>query len=139
MTPIRRSARKQVVANRSPRRRGRPRRDFGAMEARRMQAMDLFEQEVIPAEIARAGGCLASDRLGLAQGVAPGWPRRAALGWASGSKTEAECRSVGAARRCTDARRRGQWLPHRRMDLGAGGQRDRAGKRGALPPWARVV
>src|SRR5579859_6029576 len=39
-------------------RRGRPRpqRDFAAMEQRRMRAVDLFEQDVIPAEIAREVG-----------------------------------------------------------------------------------
>src|SRR5438445_2577494 len=31
----------------------RPRRDFGAMEQRRMRAADMFEQGVTPAEIAR--------------------------------------------------------------------------------------
>src|ERR1700681_4002104 len=34
----------------------RPRRDFAAMEERRMRAADLFEQGVIPAEIARQVG-----------------------------------------------------------------------------------
>src|SRR5213593_5280251 len=37
-------------------RRVRPRRDFQAMEERRMHAADLFEQGVIPAEIARQVG-----------------------------------------------------------------------------------
>src|ERR687885_2125810 len=37
-------------------RRVRPRRDFAAMEQRRMQAAELFEQDVIPAEIARQVG-----------------------------------------------------------------------------------
>jgi transposase len=37
-------------------RRVRPRRDFAAMEQRRMQAADLLEQGVIPAEIARQVG-----------------------------------------------------------------------------------
>src|SRR5712692_7184529 len=43
-------------ANRSTGRRVRPRRDFVAMEERRMHAADLFEQGVIPAEIARQVG-----------------------------------------------------------------------------------
>jgi transposase len=34
----------------------RPRRDFAGMEQRRMRAVDLFEQGVIPAEIARQVG-----------------------------------------------------------------------------------
>jgi transposase len=34
----------------------RPRRDFAAMQARRMRAADLFEQGVIPAEVARRVG-----------------------------------------------------------------------------------
>src|SRR5437868_2126274 len=37
-------------------RRVRPRRDFAAMEQRRMRAADLFEQGMIPAEIARQVG-----------------------------------------------------------------------------------
>ena len=37
-------------------RRVRPRRDFVAVEERRMQAADLFEQDVAPAEIARRLG-----------------------------------------------------------------------------------
>src|SRR6266568_3334360 len=42
--------------NRSTARRVRPRRDFKAMEERRMRAVDLFEQGVRPAEIARQLG-----------------------------------------------------------------------------------
>jgi transposase len=34
----------------------RPRRDFAALEQRRMRAADLFEQDVIPAEVARQVG-----------------------------------------------------------------------------------
>src|SRR6188472_2424304 len=34
----------------------RPRRDFAAMEERRMRAAELFEQGVIPAEVARQVG-----------------------------------------------------------------------------------
>src|SRR6266702_6259321 len=41
---------------RSSGRRVRPRRDFAAMEERRMRAADLFEQGVRPAEIARQLG-----------------------------------------------------------------------------------
>jgi transposase len=37
-------------------RRVRPRRDFAALEERRMRAADLFEQGVIPAEVARRVG-----------------------------------------------------------------------------------
>src|SRR2546427_8231958 len=40
----------------SRRGRVRPRRDFAAMEERRMHAADLFERGVIPAEIARQVG-----------------------------------------------------------------------------------
>src|SRR5437588_8781615 len=40
----------------SRRGRVRPRRDFAAMEERRMRAVDLFEQDVIPAEVARQVG-----------------------------------------------------------------------------------
>src|SRR5438105_13095379 len=40
----------------SRRGRVRPRRDFAAMEQRRMRAVDLLEQGVIPAEIARQVG-----------------------------------------------------------------------------------
>jgi len=43
-------------ASRSADRRIRPRRDFGAMQARRMRAADLFEQGVMPAEVARRVG-----------------------------------------------------------------------------------
>src|SRR6266568_999151 len=46
---------KQMHSTAIPRR-VRPRRDFAAMEARRMRAADLFEQGVIPAEIARHVG-----------------------------------------------------------------------------------
>src|SRR2546421_6485745 len=42
--------------NRSNERRVRPRRDFAAMQERRMRAADLFEQGVRPAEIARQLG-----------------------------------------------------------------------------------
>src|SRR5258707_15686536 len=44
------------VTTRSAPRRGRPRRDFAAMEERRMRAADFFEQGTIPAEIARQVG-----------------------------------------------------------------------------------
>src|SRR4030081_109535 len=43
-------------ASRSMDRRVRSRRDFAALQKRRMQAADLFEQGVIPAEIARQVG-----------------------------------------------------------------------------------
>src|SRR6266567_4425750 len=46
---------KQTYA-RATARRVRPRRDFAAMEARRMRAAELFEQGMIPAEIARQVG-----------------------------------------------------------------------------------
>jgi transposase len=44
------------TANRPMLRRVRPRRDFAGMEERRMQAAELFEQGVAPAEIARRLG-----------------------------------------------------------------------------------
>src|SRR5947208_17196596 len=44
------------VGSISRRGRVRPQRDFAAMEQRRMRAVDLFEQGVIPAEIARQVG-----------------------------------------------------------------------------------
>src|SRR5438045_2434460 len=43
-------------SSRATGRRVRPRRDFQAMEERRMRAVDLFEKEVIPAAIARRLG-----------------------------------------------------------------------------------
>jgi transposase len=43
-------------ASRSTVRRVLPRRDFGAMEQRRMRAAELFERGVIPAEVAREVG-----------------------------------------------------------------------------------
>src|SRR5438045_5235665 len=43
---------KQITSHSSVRH-VRPRRDFAAMEERRMRAADLFEQGMIPAEIAR--------------------------------------------------------------------------------------
>ena len=46
---------KQLVS-RSIERGVRPRRDFAAMHERRMRAADLFEQRVIPAEVARQLG-----------------------------------------------------------------------------------
>src|ERR1700681_2742278 len=48
--PVKQSMSRSVV------RHGRPRRDFAAMEERRMRAADMFEQGVIPAEIARHVG-----------------------------------------------------------------------------------
>src|SRR5256885_6957844 len=48
--PVKQSASKPALQ------RVRPRRDFGAMEERRMRAADLFERGVIPAEIARQVG-----------------------------------------------------------------------------------
>jgi transposase len=50
VVPVKRSASRSVV------RRVRPRRDFAAMQERRMPAADLFEQGVIPAEVARQVG-----------------------------------------------------------------------------------
>src|SRR2546425_12084167 len=46
-------------------RRVRPRRDFGAMEERRMRAAELFEQGLTPAEIAR--------RLGVCHQIVSDW------------------------------------------------------------------
>src|SRR6266496_1325804 len=48
--PVKQSASKAVVQ------RVRSRRDFAAMEERRMRAADMLEQGVIPAEIARQVG-----------------------------------------------------------------------------------
>src|SRR6266852_78008 len=48
--PVKQSMSESVV------RRVRPRRDFAAMEERRMRAADMFEQGVIPAVIARQVG-----------------------------------------------------------------------------------
>ncbi len=104
-----------------------------------MQAVDLFEQGVIPAEIAR--------QVGVSHQIVSDW-RKA---WRQGGRDA--LRSAGPAGRkpklsadqlaqLAAALTQGaaaHWLPNRPMDLGAGGQRDRAGKRGALPPWARVV
>src|SRR5438034_9974062 len=47
---------KQSTSRPTVQRRVRPRRDFVAMEQRRMRAVDLFERGVIPAEIARQVG-----------------------------------------------------------------------------------
>src|SRR3954447_2687680 len=52
MTPVPVKQRQTLSAPR----RFRPRRDFAAMEERRMRAADLFEQGMIPAEIARQIG-----------------------------------------------------------------------------------
>src|SRR5206468_8866971 len=49
-------ARGRPDASGSMDRRVRPRRDLAAMQERRMQAADLFEQGVIPAEVARQVG-----------------------------------------------------------------------------------
>src|SRR5216683_2556711 len=72
-----------------PQRRGRPRsqplRDFAAMERRRMQAADLFEQQVIPAEIAR--------QLGVTHQIVSDW-RKA---WQQGGREA--LRSAGPAGR----------------------------------------
>src|SRR5207244_10162811 len=46
---------KQITSQSSVRH-SRPRRDFAAMEQRRMRAADLFEQGMIPAEVARQVG-----------------------------------------------------------------------------------
>src|SRR5262249_24388041 len=46
----------KLTSERSRPQRVRPRRDFAAMEERRMQAADLFEQGVTPAENARRLG-----------------------------------------------------------------------------------
>src|SRR5689334_18238524 len=57
MTTVAQVTDKELLV-RSTSRRGRPRpqRDFAALEQRRMRAADLFEQRVIPAEIARQVG-----------------------------------------------------------------------------------
>src|SRR6266568_6142402 len=72
-----------------PRRRGRrrsqPPRDFAAMERRRMQAADLFEQQGIPAEVAR--------QLGVTHQIVSDW-RKA---WQQGRREA--LRSAGPAGR----------------------------------------
>src|SRR5437868_3453095 len=67
------------------RRRSRPLRDCAAMERRRMQAADLFEQQVIPAEIAR--------QLGVTHQIVSDW-RKA---WQQGGREA--LRSAGPAGR----------------------------------------
>src|ERR671919_350731 len=69
-----RAGNKPELANAAPTR-VRPRRDFGAMEERRMQAAELFRRRVIPAEIAR--------RLGVSHQVVSEW-RKA---WRQGGRT----------------------------------------------------
>ena len=69
----------------SVRRRVRPRRDFKAMEERRMRAADLFRRGVIPAEIAR--------QLGVTHQVVSEW-RKA---WRAGGR--AALRGAGRAGR----------------------------------------
>src|SRR6266481_3061754 len=56
MTTASRAGKEQPVGSTSRRGRVRPRRDFAALEQRRMRAAVLFEQGVIPAEIARQVG-----------------------------------------------------------------------------------
>src|SRR6266511_1518641 len=104
-------------------------RDHGAMEQRRMRAAELLERDVIPAEIAR--------QVGVSHQIVSDW-RKA---WRQGGRDA--LRSAGPAGRkpklsadqlaqLAAALTQGaaaHWLPNRPMDLGAGGQRDRAGKR----------
>src|SRR5919199_5333849 len=56
----------QQHATSPSRRRARPRRGFQAMEEQRMRAADLFEQGVVPAEIAR--------ELGVCHQIVSDWP-----------------------------------------------------------------
>src|SRR5450759_3280049 len=56
MTNSSRVVSKELPSRSTSSRRRRPRRDFAALEQRRMQAADLFEQNIIPAEIARQVG-----------------------------------------------------------------------------------
>ena len=75
---------KAELANSAPPR-PTPRRDFGAMEERRMQAADLFRRGVIPAEVGR--------RLGVSHQVVSEWRKV----WRQGGR--AALRGAGRAGR----------------------------------------
>lgn len=75
-------------ASKSAVRRVRPRRDFDAMQARRMRAADLFEQGVIPAEVAR--------QVGVSHQIVSEWPaawRRSGRDGLHGGVVRGSCRS----------------------------------------------
>src|SRR5437763_2747594 len=122
----------------SRRGRVRPQRDFAAMEQRRMRAVDLFEQGVIPAEIARQVG-VSHQIVSNWRGLAAVWSSGAARGGPSRTATETEQRATRRGRSGAGQRCRSQRLHHRCVDVAACGRGDRAAERGGLPPWTRVV
>jgi hypothetical protein len=62
------------------------------MEERRMRAADLFEQGMIPAEIARQVGVTHQIVSEWRKGMVAGWSRRFAWRWTCRTKTEVERR-----------------------------------------------
>src|SRR6266699_375812 len=128
---------KHVVGSRP--RRTRPRRDPKALERRRMQAADLFRRGVSPAEIARRLGRVAPNRVRVAQGVAAGWPSCLALGWTCGTTSKTDTGATRQGGTGAGPRGRGQWLRHRRVDVGTRGRSDPAPDWHQLPPRTCVV
>src|SRR5438094_7481397 len=92
MMTSRRLARQQPLSKLSSKR-VRPRRDFAAMEERRMRAVDLFEQGVRPAEIARQLG-VASDCVAFARRLAALRQGPIARRWSSRTAAEVESRTT---------------------------------------------
>jgi transposase len=140
MTAVRRATSNSHPSRRATRRRGRPQRDLAALEARRMRAVDLFEQQVIPAEIAR--------QVGVSHQIVSDWR----TAWRQGGRDA--LRSAGPAGRkpkLTDAQldqlvaalsqgTKANGYPTDLWTLARAAEViERADEWGALPPRARVV
>src|SRR5579884_507462 len=115
----------------------RPRRDFAAMEARRMAAVDMFEEGGLSkAEIGR--------RLGVSHQTVSDWHGlwaeggRDALRGAGRPQAAFDGRAAWGGGGCDRAGRQGERLPDGSVDPGPGRRGDRADYRNRLPPGACV-
>jgi transposase len=115
------------------------RRDFEALERRRLQAADLLQKGLSQSEVARRVG---AHRQSVSQ-----WPealrqrgrkglRKAAR---AGRRPKLGPRNLRSIERGARARSRGAGLQHQLVDLGAGGAPHRAGMRDSLRQWTRVA
>ncbi len=109
------------------------------MEERRLRAAELFAEGVRQAEIARQLGVThqtVSDWHGLWKEGGRDALRGAGRAGRRPKLWPAQLAEVEAA---LAKGPQGERVPHRVVDADPGGRRDRAGCRGALPPWPRVA
>ena len=111
------------------------RRDFAALEGRRMAAARLLRQGLSQSQVARAEGVDRQSVSRWAQALGQSGVPCFAQGQAHQSSTEAQPSPVARPQ----ARTRSVWLCQRAVDRGQGARAHRGPERGALPRRPRLA